>query len=177
MMTVLGIDADFHRVAFAVLNGTGVKATGTIERANRAGRIDGRYDSRLTAMCRRASEVGAVIYLEGIFLSEPKGGAGNHLPNRRNVLGFARLAEVQGEIKRSARLSAVPVEVVSPSAWHRAVLGFTKPREKLKAAALNEAGELTGRVDLSEHEADAVCLGLYGIQNERAPSVLVTVRT
>jgi len=154
---VIGIDADSKRLAYCALDSGAIRAVGTIERANQAGRIEGRYDSALTAFMRRASEMGAVVYLEGIFLPERQGQS-----TPRNVLAFERLAEVHGEIKRAARLCAVPVEDVNPSVWHSAILGFSRGREELKAAAMAKARTLTGRDDLTEHEADAVCIALHG---------------
>ncbi len=74
----------------------------------------------------------------------------------------AALAEVAGELKRAARMHAVPVEAVSATAWHSTVLGITKGREALKAASAARARDLTGRDDLTEHEADAVCIAEYG---------------
>lgn len=165
-MMVIGIDADVHRVAYAVVDGDEVRAVETIERVvNRVGHVSERYDARLTALMRRASELGAMVYLEGIWLAE-NGGRGKAAP--RNVQVYQKLAEVQGEIKRAARLCAVPVEIVSPTTWHWAVLGMRAGREALKRAAQKKAFAATSKLlsqfadrELSEHEADAVCITLY----------------
>ena len=150
---ILGIDADSRRLAFAAIEGGTLTATGTISRANTQGRIHEDYDQRLTRFFRRAGERGARIFLEDIFLA--KGGAGN-------VRGFAAMAEVRGEVKRAARLCAVPVTDVNPSTWHSAVLGFTTNRDKLKDAAMAKARELDPDRQWTQHEADSACIGLYG---------------
>jgi len=155
---VIGIDADTRRLAYCVLDGRQVRAVRTIQRADSRGRVfHSTYDAALTRFMRRAQDVGGLVFVEGIFLTEFKGHA-----TARNVLGFSRLAEVAGELKRVARLHAVPLVVVPASTWRAEVLGFVKDREKLKAAAMAKARELTGRDDLTEHESEACCIALFG---------------
>lgn len=158
---VIGIDADVHRVAYAAVCGERVLGAGTIERANSKGRIDERYDQGLTALMRRAQEIGAVVWLEGIYLAED-----GSTSQARNVQGFRALAEVHGEIRREARRHGVPVEEAAPSAWHSAVLGFVRGRDALKLAAQSAAGRAWAG-ELTEHEADAVCVALYGCERMR----------
>lgn len=158
-MLVVGIDADARRLAYATIDGGGLRAVATIARANQAGRIDARYDTALLCLMRNAADSGAVVYLEDVYLPTT-GHTG------RNVQGFKTLAVVQGEIRAVARRCGVPVELTSASAWHSTVLGFTKPRAELKAASMAKARTLAGQ-DLSEHEADAIGLALYGIEHER----------
>lgn len=155
-MTVIGIDADVHRVAWAAVRDGRVVAVETIERANSRGRVDERYDQRLTALMRSAEKQGAVVYLEGIFLAEDR-----DTSPARNVQAFRALAEVQGEIKRAGRLCGVPVETAGIAEWHSAILGFLRGRERLKEAAMEEAVKVCGFA-LTEHEADAVCVAMYG---------------
>lgn len=153
---VIGIDADVHRIAWAAVRDGALLAVETVERANSRGRVDERYDQRLTALMRRAADVGAVVYLEGIYLAEDR-----ELSQARNVQAFRALAEVQGEIKHEARRCSVPILVVAATQWHSNVLGFVRGREALKEAARTVAQSLAAR-ELSEHEADAVCVDLYG---------------
>ncbi len=145
---IIGIDPDCRQLAYAALDGDHDPVVGTVQRSNRVGRILDGYDAALTAFVRRAQERGAVLHIEGIFCQNPK--------------THAALAEVAGELKRAARMHSVPVEVVSATAWHAAILGVTRGRDRLKAAAAAHAHDLTGRDDLTEHEADAVCIAEYG---------------
>lgn len=52
---VLGIDADVHRVAYALVDDGTVKCFGTVERADSRGRVRDGYDSRLTALTPAAA--------------------------------------------------------------------------------------------------------------------------
>ena len=156
---LVGVDPDTKRIAFAAIEHGRVLRVGTLDRADSRGRILPGYDAALTAFMRRAQETGAVVYVEDIYLAGRNAGS---------VAGFKSLAQVQGEILRVARQHSVPVVLVAASTWHSSMLGFTKGRESLKAAAQTKARELTGRDDLSEHEADAVCIALYGSKLEAA---------
>lgn len=158
---VIGIDADVHRIAYAAVRGGKVVEVDTIERANARGRIWPDYDQALAEFMRRAASARAMVYLEGIYLgSETAGPKGQRNP-KRNVDAFRRLAETQGEIKRAARVAGVRVEVVAPSTWQSAVLGITRGRETIKAKAAEiAAAHWPGK--MSQHECDAVCLGLFG---------------
>jgi hypothetical protein len=159
-VTIIGIDADVHRVAWAAVRNGCVSAVATIERANSRGRVSEDYDHRLTVLMRKAQDLGAVVYLEDIWLAEDR-----ETSPERNVQAFKALAQVQGEIKREARRCSVPVVDVSPNSWHSEVLGFTRGRERLKEAAMSLASALWA-TSLTEHEADAVCVGLYGERQE-----------
>lgn len=153
---IIGIDADVHRVAWAAVRDGVLLAVETVQRANSRGRVDERYDQRLTALMRRTADIGGVVYLEGVYLATDR-----ELSPERNVQAFRALAEVQGEIKREARRCSVPVFVVTATQWHSRILGFVRGREALKAAAMALAQPIVTR-ELSEHEADAVCVALYG---------------
>jgi len=161
MTRVIGVDADWRRVAYAVVQNGELSRVATIERANARGRIDERYGQRLTSLMRFAQAAGAVVWLEGRYLVEA--GAA-----KRNVQTFDRLCRVAGEIEHEARRNGVPVEEAPVSAWHADVLGFTRGREELKQAARTKALQVGALPDVSEHEADAVCVALYGseVSNE-----------
>lgn len=146
------MDPDVHRLAYGTLVDGAFRGVRTILRANSAGRMVETYDGALVALMRRAADVGAVLYLENIFL------AAN---DRQNVEAFAHMSEVQGEVLGEARRQGVRVERVWASTWHSRVLGFTRDRVKLKAAAQTIAVGLAG-YPLTEHEADALCLAVYG---------------
>ena len=160
-MIIIGIDADVRRVAYGVIHaGRRFESmAATIQRTNNRGSFDPEYDQQLTALLRRACEWGAVVWIEHIYL--PENLTKKTVP--RNVQTFQRLAEVQGEIARAARLYCVPIQRVGPTVWHSAVLGFTCDREELKDAAMAKAREIVDR-ELTEHEADALCVALYGLR-------------
>lgn len=160
---VLGIDADTRRVAWAWCYSDGeMSPARTIMRSNSRGAMTADYDQKLNDSFEILWRAGGCIYLEGIYLPAPDGPRAE----RRNVRAFAALAEVHGEIKWVARGFGLRVEVVTPNKWHSAILGFTTGRAELKAAAMEKARDLTGLDDLTEHEADAVCIALYGWRRE-----------
>jgi hypothetical protein len=131
------------------------------KRCARNGRIEDGYDAWLTRLMQRACEVGAVIYLEDIYLAEKK--EDEREQSTRNVASFKALAQVQGELIHEARKYGVEVELVSADTWRREVLGVTRPREACKRAAEMKAAELLGNMDgRSEHENEAVLIAWYG---------------
>ncbi len=150
---ILGIDPDTRRIAFAFVNRAGrVRAVRTVERADSRGRVRADYDAALAGLFERAAQHGATVYAEGIFLRDRR---------RGSVVGFRSLAEVQGEMKAAARRAGVRLETVAVSTWRAPVLGFTRDRARLKAAAMKRACQHWAGA-LTEHEADAVCIALYG---------------
>ena len=155
---IIGIDLDSKRLAYMALEEDTPPRGGTIPRANTHGRIHTEYDAALTRLMRRAGETGAVVFLEDIYLPRERSTA--------NVRGFKALAHVQGEVRRAARQSAVPVMDCPPSTWHSSVLGFTKGRDALKAAALAKAREIDPQRAWTEHEADALCIALHGFREQ-----------
>lgn len=152
-LVVVGIDADARRVAYATVRDGNVSAVSTIVRSNQMARIEADYDQRLTAFFRRASEMGSVVYLEGIWLADK---------SEANVQAFRSLAMVQGELAAAARRVGVVVNVVQPGEWRAVVMPKVRGRAECKKAAGDIAGRAVGREDLSEHEADAVCIALAG---------------
>ncbi len=156
---IIGIDADVYRIAIAVVNKRKVVHVETINRAKAPSVIWPQYDARLAAFMTQARTANACVFLEGIYLDERK--------PTRNVRSFQVLAEVHGEVKRAARVAGVCVEVVAPPTWQSRVLGMTKGRESIKAASMRLAKSESGRQDLSQHEADAICIAIFG---ERYPA-------
>jgi hypothetical protein len=166
---VIGIDADARRLAYAVVQGGRLRAVCLITRSEPNGTIHGRYDQLLTALMMKARAEDGVIYLEDIYLDDRKGKGGPNKHFHGSTTGFKHLAEVQGEIKREARRFGVPVVSVKAVTWYSKVLGFTKDRAKLKAASMEKAtatARSIGVRGLSEHEADAVNIALYGALKE-----------
>jgi hypothetical protein len=136
-----------------------VVTVGQIERMTAKGSMMFDYDQRLTALMRKCQEAGSVVYLEDTYLA-PVG------KEDRNVQTLKTLCKVAGEIEACARRHRVPVVLVTAGEWRAAVLGRTIGREDLKAMALKRASIATGRRDLSEHMADAVCIAQYGAMQE-----------
>jgi len=155
---VIGIDADTRRLAIAAIGNGRVVRVGTIERGNQRGAVHPEYDAQLTRTMRWAQEVGAIVYLEDTYLPA----TGN---DARNVRVLKSLNRVAGEIERAARMHSVPLRLVSASAWRAGVLGTYGAREKHKAAAMARAMQYVNR-DLTEHEADAICIAQYGAMEE-----------
>lgn len=152
---VVGIDADVHRIAWACVCGGSVKEVGQFPRANSKGRIDRGYVTGLMGLMKAAQLSGAQVWLEGIFLPE-KGTS-----TRRNVEGFRRMAGVQGEIYLAGLQHGVPVDLVQPATWMRDLLGLKKGQGNPKAWSMDWAQRFWGRA-MSSHEADAVCIALWG---------------
>ena len=163
MNAVIGIDADSFQVAYAVLDprqGGRAALVKTIPRKSDDGVIKHTYDERIDRLFDEARRIGASIYLEGIYLTERR-----HNTTRRNVQTFSVLAEVQGELKLIARRKRVRLVPVRASAWHKAVLGFTTPRDALKAAAIAYAKKHSGKLTPTEHESDAYCIARFALQS------------
>ncbi len=151
-MVIIGIDPDSARLAVAVLRQARRPIIRTLPRADYRGRIDAGYDAALESLMGWASEKGAAVFAEDCWLG-------------RNSATFKSLSQVQGELLAAARRHDVEIELVAPSAWQRAVLGFSKDRDALKAASIEYAQEMTSQDGaLSEHEADAVCIAAYGLR-------------
>lgn len=157
---VIGIDAQTRVVAYARIDDSGIVAH-SIERETSRGTPISNYAGLLKTLMRKAQDVGAVVYLEGVYLA----GSRSEKAEERNVHTVKRLSEVQGEILYEARNHGVEVVVVTYSEWCQ-VLGRSCGREALKAIAQARAKRDTGRDDLTEHEADAVCIGQYGRMQE-----------
>lgn len=171
MNVVIGIDPDWYRLAYAVLLDRHVRAVVTIPRLAKV-EIHPQYDARLAALMRYAVGRNARVYLEAIYLAERVEAEEGQAPGRstRNVQTFQRLAEVQGEILAAARRSNVTVCRVMPRAWQCAVLGKVRGREAIKEASVETAQARWGR-PLSSHEADAVCIALFGAHGGRRIAV------
>lgn len=158
---VIGIDADRQRIAVVGIL-AGQKTRYTIDRLNTRGVMNDGYSKALGYLMERALKGNAVIFLEGIFLANPKS-------NRRDVDTFRVLANVQGEIAYEALRYGVELRIVPPADWQCEILGFSRNREQLKMASRKEARVIFGD-GLTEHESDAACLCLYGqwvLANER----------
>lgn len=150
---VIGVDPDTRQIAYAAVVDGEVVGVRTIPRANQRGIVRRGYEAALQALMDRARDRGAMIFIEGIYLPMDR--------KQANVRGFAALAEVQGEIKSAARRADLEAVSVTAGEWHSAVLGFTKGRECLKAAARQKAESLFVG-EWSEHECDAICVAMYG---------------
>lgn len=157
---VIGIDADRQRIAVVMVGAQ--KTRYTIDRLSPKGVMSDGYSAALGYLMDRAVKYGAVIFLEGIFLANPKS-------NKRDVDTFRVLANVQGELLYEAYKHGVDLRIVPPADWQREILGFSRNREQLKLASRKQAKALMGD-GLTEHESDAACLCLYGqwvLANER----------
>ena len=165
MSVVIGIDADARRLAYAVMRGGAFHVAKHIERSSASNVRCGDYHRRLIEFMQAARKHNAVIYLEDIYLqfTPKKPGYTQHF----SVTGFQALAEVQGEIKLEANSCQVPIVLVKAVTWYSEILGITRDRDKLKPASMKVAQRIARR-DLSQHEADAVCLALYGTRREQS---------
>ncbi len=155
---VIGIDADSCALAWSLWRNGKIESAGTIRRADAKGKIYPAYDSALATFMERAQAIRATVYAEGIFLAETKGRA-----TPRNVQAFLKLAHVQAELLQAARVHRVRIECVSPNTWHAAILSFTTDRPRLKTAARDLAEMHLPNREISQHEADALCICLYGV--------------
>lgn len=174
-MLCIGIDPDSDRIAWASMEEGRDPRVGTIERRRGAGKAkrypDG-YTADLCALMRGCQQGGGVIYLEDIYLPKQAEDNDEKQKSTRNVQGFKVLARVQGEILHEARRHGLRVEVVAANTWRKGLLGVVKPRTACKKAAELKVWELLGRSDLSEHEAEAVCIAAYAqsVEGGRRPN-------
>lgn len=155
---VLGVDADSHFVGFALWVGadSGKQDAWLVRRSNKFGRVYEDYDACLTAAMARAGEVGALVVLEGIHADRKSGRISRH-----DLETYRKLSEVHGEIKRAARQHGLVVDVCEVTTWHMGMFGVCSGRDEMKRAALDTAAKL-GFVDISHHEADALCIAGFG---------------
>lgn len=168
MTRALGIDADSHRLAWAVAGADGVVYDwGTIPRANSRGVVDRAYDHAVTRLARRAQEMGYRVVVEDTFLATGRTTA--------NVAALKRLCYVAGELQRAFRQHGVPLEFITANEWRAAVLGTLGRRDAMKAAAFDHCRRLG--VDVAnEHEADAACIALAAAMRLEAPEHLDVAR-
>jgi Holliday junction resolvasome RuvABC endonuclease subunit len=146
----LGIDPDADRIAWCAIRPGLPPETGTIPRRNYRGLIDYDFDSKLDGLMRRARDLDAVLFFEGVFIG----------PNPQSSL---ELAAIGGEVRAAARRAGVKTISVQPVVWMKSILGLTRGREVIKAASACKAREITGLSELSQHESDAACIALYGL--------------
>jgi len=158
MSAVIGIDPDARQLAYALVEGSTWDAH-SIARTTKTGDFFAEYERGLVALMRDAQSLGAMVYLEDVFLAL----AGEKNAERRNVRTYRVLCEVQGEIRYEARRHGVPVVNVRASEWRAAVLGQTANRDAMKALARARAERDCVGLDLTEHECEAVCIAEYGV--------------
>lgn len=159
MTGVIGIDADRRRLAVVRHFGER-KDWFTLERSD-GSRVSPAYFEGLSRLMAQASGR-AVVFLESIYYRRQSG--------PRDLDTFQVLAEVQGEIIYEAGRHGVELRRVPPVEWQKRILGVCRVRESIKRASQDEARRMLGSCALTEHEADAACICLYGrwvIQNER----------
>ena len=161
-MTIVGIDADTRRVAYAVLRGGVVSAVHTIERATAKGGVLGNYDRNLRALFRYCAEDGAQVFIEDNYLPM----AQKPGEETRNVRTFAALNRVAGELAQEGRRNAIMVEFVHPREWQKEVLGASGGREWVKARSEEVARLHWAQIELSQHECDAISIALYGLSRQ-----------
>lgn len=157
----IGIDPDTKRIAWAQLRNGVCLEIGTIPRRTAAGVFIPTYEAALIAFFQRCALIRATVWIENVFL-------GMH----NNPSAVARLGEVQGELLFAARLCQVPIEDAQrplQQTWRSKITmvkrGGDHAKAELKMALSLGANVLTGSkrdATLTEHEAAAVCIGMYG---------------
>lgn len=156
---VMGIDADTKRIAYAVLKDGLCIEVGTIMRRRYNGNFHEDYDKELDALFgdKLFKKNRVYIWLENVFKS-------------RNVKVVAALGEVQGEVIAAARRNgqSIPVEQRPyQQAWRAPTIRTSKKEEVPAAEMMLAQSSLKGKsgkefITLTEHEAAAVCIGVYG---------------
>ncbi len=158
---VIGIDADTRRIAYAVINITGtLERFGTVARRDSRGRYATDYVdniSSLFGLLDKSSGRVFRVYVEDCFLAS---GA------QQNVRTLKSLCRVTGQIELFAHMAGIQRPAfVEPGDWQFHVLGQTVDRAKLKAMSMEHAREFTDE-ELTEHEADAICIADYAWRKE-----------
>jgi hypothetical protein len=149
---IVGLDADCRQVAVGVFHEGRWWSTEYL-RTNQRNRFADCYATRIEALFQRCQVQGARVWVEDTYLATGK---------QRNVVAFKSLNRVQGELVYLAHKYRVPCKLVLATEWQTGLFGFSAPRDALKSAAMAKAQSLTGRSDLTEHEADALCLAYWG---------------
>lgn len=170
---VLGVDADTHRVAWALVRMVGdemlVHEVGTVERSNSRKRMRGGYDSGLDAI---PWGLATAVYVERPYLSDVNG-----VTIPQNVEMFGRLSEILGEVCAAARRGGKVARRVEAKDWQEAVLGLSKGRTKLKEAMMVLAQPMYPWRPLTEHEGDAIGVAKFGLGELLAESTASTDST
>jgi Holliday junction resolvasome RuvABC endonuclease subunit len=159
MSAVCGMDPDTQRLAGGLVSNGRVLEVYSIPRTDSRGRVLATYDEALDAFARRLGAYGHTLYLESVFVG-------------KNRLTGLALGEIQGEVKSAARKYGASVVSVKPSVWQGAMLRCTQPRDALKRLSRLVAMDALRKSrlpaqDLTEHEADGLCIALWGDAQER----------
>ena len=153
-MYLISIDPDTHQIAAAIFKDGDFQTVKIISRADARGRIREGYDHALEAFALLCADVGAAVFLAG--------------RGEGSVTGFQSLARVHGELLAAFSRHSVPVELIPAVSWQSKVLPRARGRDAIKAASIANATAITGRDDLTEHESDAVNLGLHALTLQTA---------
>lgn len=92
--------------------------------------------------------------------------------SNRNLQTYSKLSMVKGIIFYTLYNAAMPCDCLSPATW-RSILNkefkikFGRSRKDQKAAAKNFVKEYFD-IEVSEDEADAICIGLAGIVKKKS---------
>ena len=162
MRTVIGIDGDTRKLAWARAPiGNEPWQTGVLVRTNARGDVHPTYEPALAKLCCEWRAAQALVVAESPYLKTVGGRVSNGLLDV-----FAALCRLQGELESAARRHGLAYETVSPSIWQAAILGGPGSRTDCKRASMALAVGQLGRADLTEDEADAVCIALYAQEGQ-----------
>jgi hypothetical protein len=152
---ILGVDPHVDHLTITELIGGVVATCRTIRR----GKEGNPFPDWMRTLCAEfKTSQNWQVYIEGIYLAQ------HGKQRKENVQAFASLAAVQGEVGMVCRYYRVPLTVVPPTTWMSEVLGITRGREEIKAASMEQARRLWAVTN--EHEADSVCLAVYGYRDQ-----------
>jgi Holliday junction resolvasome RuvABC endonuclease subunit len=147
--TVVGMDPQLDDLYYTWYDNGKLVRIRRLKRRDYKRRIRQAYDIRLPRLFRNMQAFSAILFLEDIYFGI-------------NIRTYGVLAKLQGEILYEARKHNVPVVMVPPRKWQKAILGFAKNRNKLEAASKERGKGIAGR-EVNAHEADAINIGEYGL--------------
>lgn len=104
---------------------------------------------------KRLESILRVAHAEGMTHVRVEAGAFG--PNRKTENEFQLR---RGGIIDVARLIGMTADLVAPNTWRKG-MGFPLKAKEAKAAAIAHATEITGAKDLTDDEAEAICICLW----------------
>lgn len=115
-----------------------------------------------------------IVILEDIQMQDFSGNSGKERTSKYDTIGvttFKSLAELLGVLQVTLKENKIDFKVVSSQVWRKGIGIKGRTRTDRKRSA-QQFVKQEYDINVSEDEADAICLGRYGIKNYALPKVI-----
>lgn len=153
-MNILALDQSSRETGWSIFNAS----TGDFIKVGLISSTQTKVEVRLMALRERIKEIIKDYSIEKVYLEDIQ--LQHNVAN--NVRTYKVLAYVIGVLIELCHELGLPYELVSSNTWKSAlgVKGSRRPEQKANAAKLVKE---KFDVDVTQDEADAVCIGLYAV--------------